>query len=950
MSMRGLTVFIADLRNCRARELEEKRVNKELANIRSKFKDPQLSGRQKKKYVCKLLYMYILGWDVDFGHMEAVNLLSSPKYSEKQIGYLAVTLMISESNELVRLVVNSMRRDLEDHVEIHQCLALQAIANISAREMAEALSTDVMRLLTSGQTKSFVKKKAALCLLRLFRRHPDLIPMKEWSEKLLVGMEDFDLGVTLAITSLVLAVAQSHPEAIAGCVPRAISRMHKIVLEKSYPADYVYYKVPIPWLQVKFLRLLQYYPPPEDSTQRGRLMTIIQTIVKNSQDIPKNVQHNNAQNAILFEAINLAIHVDPQSDVVVQASALLGRFISSKETNIRYLGLETMAHLAGFAESVATVKKHQETIIASLKDKDISVRRRALDLLYSMCDTSNARVIVSELLQYLAVADYAIREEMVLKIAILTEKFATDFKWYVDVILQLVAIAGDNVSDEVWYRVVQIVTNNEDLQEYAARTVLTALKSPTCHETALKVGGYILGEYGHLIANSAGCSPSEQFMALHSKFGMCATPTRALLLSTYLKFLNVFPEIRDQVVAVFKQYRFVLDVELQQRACEYLAIATQSSDELLQVTCEEMPPFPQRESALLSRLHSKTQDTEDKRTWQIGGADANKENLTAAAAAARRQSRRRSALETPQPSSQQQQQQDELLNLSDDVPAQQPQQQHQHPLAHQLHEQQAQDSAQAAKIAYARLVREPNGVLHEDANIQIGLKTEYHGALGRVAVFFGNKSTATISELTTEMVAGDGVRVTLLQPIAASVPPATQLHQMYNVECLAPTELHATLKISFSAQDHQSAGSWGTQQQQQQQRTHSTLELRVPIVPTKFLTPAPLSRNDFVARWTQIGGPPREAQIVAAAGTGLTDLDALRGVVEGLGASVLRDFEDAVVAAAVWNSTAAAGKVGCLMRIEYNVAQRMFRLTLRSTSEQVTAVLADQLREIVETL
>lgn len=29
--------------------------------------------------------MYILGWEIDFGHLEAVNLISSQKYSEKQI-------------------------------------------------------------------------------------------------------------------------------------------------------------------------------------------------------------------------------------------------------------------------------------------------------------------------------------------------------------------------------------------------------------------------------------------------------------------------------------------------------------------------------------------------------------------------------------------------------------------------------------------------------------------------------------------------------------------------------------------------------------------------------------------------------------------------------------------------------------------------------------------------
>lgn len=44
--MRGLVQFIADLRNARARELEEKRINKELANIRQKFKGAQESGRK----------------------------------------------------------------------------------------------------------------------------------------------------------------------------------------------------------------------------------------------------------------------------------------------------------------------------------------------------------------------------------------------------------------------------------------------------------------------------------------------------------------------------------------------------------------------------------------------------------------------------------------------------------------------------------------------------------------------------------------------------------------------------------------------------------------------------------------------------------------------------------------------------------------------------------------
>ena len=59
----------------------------------------------------------------------------------------------------------------------------------------------------------------------------------------------------------------------------------------------------------------------------------------------------------------------------------------------------------------------------------------------------------------------------VLKVAILAEKYAVDYTWYVDVILNLIRMAGDYVSEEVWYRVIQIVINRDDVQGYAAKTV-----------------------------------------------------------------------------------------------------------------------------------------------------------------------------------------------------------------------------------------------------------------------------------------------------------------------------------------------------------------------------------------------------------------------------------------------------------------------------------------------
>jgi len=85
MSMRGLTLFISDLRALRSRDQELPRINRELANIRTKFKDGNITGYDRKKYVAKLMYIYILGYQVDVGLMEAVHLLGSNKYSEKQI-------------------------------------------------------------------------------------------------------------------------------------------------------------------------------------------------------------------------------------------------------------------------------------------------------------------------------------------------------------------------------------------------------------------------------------------------------------------------------------------------------------------------------------------------------------------------------------------------------------------------------------------------------------------------------------------------------------------------------------------------------------------------------------------------------------------------------------------------------------------------------------------------
>uniref|UniRef100_A0A7N4P5L0 Clathrin/coatomer adaptor adaptin-like N-terminal domain-containing protein n=1 Tax=Sarcophilus harrisii TaxID=9305 RepID=A0A7N4P5L0_SARHA len=112
--------------------------------------DKALDGYSKKKYVCKLLFIFLLGHDIDFGHMEAVNLLSSNKYTEKQIGYLFISVLVNSTSELIRLINNGVKNDLTSRNPTFMCLALHCIANVGSREMGEAFAADIPRILVAG--------------------------------------------------------------------------------------------------------------------------------------------------------------------------------------------------------------------------------------------------------------------------------------------------------------------------------------------------------------------------------------------------------------------------------------------------------------------------------------------------------------------------------------------------------------------------------------------------------------------------------------------------------------------------------------------------------------------------------------------------------------------------------------------------------------------------------
>jgi hypothetical protein len=152
--------YIQEIRSCTTKEQEAERVQKELGKIRKKYTSSKvLTTYDKKKYMWKLMYTKMLGYDVEFGHKQAMDMMAATNYAEKQVGYVVCSMFLSENDALLRLVINSVRSDLLSRNEAFQCLALEFTANVGGAEFAQLLAADVLSVVAHGATRPLVRKR-----------------------------------------------------------------------------------------------------------------------------------------------------------------------------------------------------------------------------------------------------------------------------------------------------------------------------------------------------------------------------------------------------------------------------------------------------------------------------------------------------------------------------------------------------------------------------------------------------------------------------------------------------------------------------------------------------------------------------------------------------------------------------------------------------------------------
>ena len=86
------------------------------------------------------------------------------------------------------------------------------------------------------------------------------------------------------------------------------------------------------------------------------------------------------------------------------------------------------------------VQRHRNTILDCLRDGDISIRRRALELSYALINEQNVRILIRELLAFLEVADNEFKLGMTTQISLAAERFAPNKRWHIDTFLRVLKL------------------------------------------------------------------------------------------------------------------------------------------------------------------------------------------------------------------------------------------------------------------------------------------------------------------------------------------------------------------------------------------------------------------------------------------------------------------------------------------------------------------------------
>ncbi|KAH8665121.1 adaptin N terminal region-domain-containing protein [Tricladium varicosporioides] len=626
--MSSLKQFIRNVRASKTIADERAVVQKESAAIRASFREESGDSNVRRNNVAKLLYLFTLGERTHFGQIECLKLLASPRFADKRLGYLGTMLLLDENQEVLTLVTNSLKNDLNHSNQYIVGLALCTLGNIASVEMSRDLFPEIETLLSTANP--YIRRKAALCAMRICRKVPDL--QEHFLEKAATLLSDRNHGVLLCGLTLVtnLCEADEAEGGEEGIVEKfrpfagSLVRTLKALASSGYAPEHDVTGITDPFLQVKILQLLRVLG--RGDAQTSELINDILAQVATNTDSSKNVG-----NSILYEAVLTILEIEADSGLRVLGVNILGKFLSNRDNNIRYVALNTLIKVVAVEPNA--VQRHRNTILECLRDPDISIRRRALDLSFTLINESNVRLLIRELLAFLEVADNEFKPIMTSQIGVAADRFSPNKRWHVDTMLRVLSLAGNYVKEQILSSFIRLIATTPELQTYAVQKLYISLKKDITQESLTLAGAWCIGEYGDALLKGGQYEEEElvqevkqsEVVDLFSSILNSSYATQIAteyIMTSLMKLTTRFTEDAQitRIRRILSSNSASLDVEVQQRSVEYVNLF--AYDEIRRGVLEKMPP-PQikEESRVLGEAAKKSTKVSNRKSKAVKPAE-----------------------------------------------------------------------------------------------------------------------------------------------------------------------------------------------------------------------------------------------------------------------------------------------------------------------------------------
>ncbi|XP_054086808.1 AP-1 complex subunit gamma-1 isoform X2 [Zeugodacus cucurbitae] len=581
--------LIRQIRAARTAAEERAVVNKECAYIRSTFREEDSVWRCRN--IAKLLYIHMLGYPAHFGQLECLKLTASTRFTDKRIGYLGAMLLLDERQDVHLLITNCLKNDLNSSTQFVVGLALCTLGAIASPEMARDLASEVERLMKSPNT--YIRKKATLCAFRVIRRVPELMEIFLPATRSLLSEKNH--GILITGVTLITEMCENSADTLLHfkkIVPNLVRILKNLILG-GYSPEHDVSGVSDPFLQVKILRLLRILG--HNDVDASEAMNDILAQVATNTETSKNVG-----NTILYETVLSIMDIRSEGGLRVLAVNILGRFLLNSDKNIRYVALNTL--LRTVHADTSAVQRHRTTILECLKDPDVSIRRRAMELSFALINAQNIRTMTKELLLFLEKADPEFKAQCSSGMMLAAERYSPNARWHLDTQLSVLIAAGNYVRDDVVSSTIQLVSSSPVAEQtYITNRFWESLQVANhCEDKQplLQVAVWAIGEYGDLFMYGPNEDeferPSESdLIAMFHKFltsAQVSITSKQYALVSLAKLSTRLQNCVEEIQALITSFGSHLNVDLQQRGVEFTQLFGTYKN-LRPPLLEKMPPM-----------------------------------------------------------------------------------------------------------------------------------------------------------------------------------------------------------------------------------------------------------------------------------------------------------------------------------------------------------------------